>query len=180
MEVEYETDERCGITLVEVQVRNPDPTDRTIQVTPTVDRPVLPPRVDGHPADGWDESGYEGVIEARGQLPLGFAVTGTAPDPPVEVEVVHGPGNDGDRTAVRRVLQQLGDPRPPRTPDPESGTEIDEGERSGSGANGDVPPAIDAWFERIATRLQAGEPVARDRVAAVAERAVELRDRDHR
>lgn len=180
MDVEYETDERSGITLVEAVIGNPNASEQTVRVTATGSGVVLPPRVEGYPAPGWDETGYEAEIGGREQLPVGFAVEGTVSDPPVTVEVIDDSTTTEEGRSATSVLQRLGDPRPAESARRPAGRCRPDPSSRGTDACGSVPPVIAAWFDRVATQLDAGDAAAAARVAAVAERAAALRDRTER
>lgn len=194
MDVAYETDERCGITLVELVLSNPAATTQRVRVASRLDGPVLPPRVEGYPAAGWDESGYEGDVDPRANLALGFACPAPAADPPVDVTVLDAPASDSADRSPTTILQALGDPRPPgaigggdsrRDPvvEVDAATGRDESMGSPGVADsepGSVPPAIAAWFDAVATRLEAGDPVDEGRIGAVADRATKLHRRCRR
>lgn len=104
-----------GVTLVTVRLTG-DGVARRVRVNNRLDGPVWPPRREGRPAAGWDDSGYEGVVPAEGTLSLGYATPAPAEETPVAVEslgVVRDEGSAADDTPAD-VVQRLGDPAPPR------------------------------------------------------------------
>ncbi|MBO4247858.1 hypothetical protein IL252_08535 [Halomicrobium sp. IBSBa] len=109
-----------GVTLVTVSLASDGPA-RRVRVEQRLDGPVWPPRCEGEPERGWDESGYEGVVPADGRLALGYATPAPPAQQPVVVEereVVPDTADAADEDATT-VLQRLGDPSPPRDGVPE-------------------------------------------------------------
>ena len=105
-----------GVTLVTVRLTG-DGVARRVRVDNRLDGPVWPPRCEGRPATGWDESGYEGVVPAEGCLSLGYATPAPAEGTPVAVEpldVVRDGEPATDDDSPTDVVQRLGDPAPPR------------------------------------------------------------------
>lgn len=100
-----------GVALVTVLVES-ETTER-IRVTNRLDGPVWPPRRQGVPAAGWDEDGYEGVIERDERLVLGYACPAKLSEPPATLTTL-GSGDVETTVSAREVIQSLGDPRPPR------------------------------------------------------------------
>ncbi|MFC6787018.1 hypothetical protein ACFQFH_14370 [Halobaculum halobium] len=62
-----------GVALVAVRVRNSEPVARRVTVANLLSGPVLPPRRHGTPEPGWSVDGYAGVVDAHGELALGYA-----------------------------------------------------------------------------------------------------------
>ena len=123
------------VTLVELVVENPDDTATRIRIGNRLDGPVWPPRSDGVPEAGWDDGGFEGVVEGDDRISLGYASPGTRDDPPVEVvwteraetpredrppsDPPRGAGLDSSdvvvdaEPTVHGAIRALEDPRPP-------------------------------------------------------------------
>lgn len=181
MDLEYRTEEHAGITLVEVALENPHQRPRYVELVSELDGPVLPPRESGYPAEGWDDSGYRGTVEAGETLPLGYACPAAATDPPVRIDVADPTTDPPTTRSAGDIVRELGDPRPPTDaiddPGPSDPPDITT---TGDEECVAVPPAIDAWFDAIATRLDNDDPVDADRVGAVADRAADLHRRCRR
>lgn len=177
--------ERTGdVTLVAVRVTNTANRAKRIRVANQLDGPVWPPRVGGRPAPGWDDGGYEGVLDAGETRSLGYA-TPAAPTQPgapgasgtpadgqregtaVEVAWVedapNGPPDEPPSPGV--IVSELGDPRPPRDALPSS-----------SGLT-EVPPDVSAWLDRVEERVTSGTatPADRETLDRVVGRANDLR-----
>jgi hypothetical protein len=126
---------------VELVVRNPTAIARRFRIGNRLDGPVWPPRREGVPAAGWDDGGYEGVVEAEDRRALGYASplqSGESPaeaedspaeapsEPPAELVWTERAGDsespDAEATP-EEVVRSLGDPRPPAdaVPTPRSG-----------------------------------------------------------
>lgn len=173
-----------GVTLVAVRVTNTADRAKRVRVANRLDGPVWPPRVGGRPAPGWDDGGYEDVLEAGETRALGYA-TPAAPTPPtapaapesqadgqrdaeaVEIAWVedapNGPPEEPPSPGV--IVGELGDPRPPRDALPAS-----------SGLT-EVPPDVSAWLNRVENRVTAGTatPADRETLDRVVGRANDLR-----
>ncbi|MFB6146235.1 MAG: hypothetical protein ABEJ08_00930 [Halobacteriaceae archaeon] len=190
MRLDWNTDVRDGITLVEVVVANDGDRHRRVRVETAVDGPVWQPRRQGVPESGWDAAAYTGIVAPGGVRPLGFATPAATGDPPVRIadtEVVDGP--DRDQTATD-VLVALGDPRPPRDAvvPPDDGTveppdsrgtpgdaAVGQGpaDKRAGGGGGGGPAEPDGTTARGRTRHDpVPEPVA-DWLAAVARRTTD-------
>lgn len=153
-----------GVTLVTVRVSG-DGVARRVRVEQRLDGPVWPPRREGRPVAGWDETGYEGTVPAEGRLVLGYATPAPPDSPPVSVEegaVVEETDAAGIADDPTAVLQRLGDPSPPRDavslPDSDAGTPTSTGDRAP-----DEPTGTD---ERGPERESAQTRTARDGRAA--------------
>jgi len=130
-----------GITLVTVRLAG-DGAARRVRVDNRLDGPVWPPRREGRPVSGWDESGYEGVVPAEGHLSLGYATPAPAEETPVTVETIATVRDGASASAPDTpadVIRRLGDPAPPReaVPVPEIGRPQTDGSE---GPNGDGSP----------------------------------------
>lgn len=155
-----------GVTLVRLVVR----TDRReqVRVDSRLDGPVWPPRTDGVPETGWDENGYEGVVDGR--TVLGYASPAAPAEPPAAIASAT-PVRDGDATESTTtpadVLRTLGEARPPRAAVPD-GVGADSGsvpsrtetgpERDGG--EGTEPPRVAPWFETVELRVETAEELA--------------------
>jgi hypothetical protein len=135
----WSTESRSGphgtVTLVELVVENPAETATRVRIGNRLDGPVWPPRTDGVPEAGWDDGGFEGVVDGGDRRSLGYASPGDGDGPPVEVvwteraetppedrvssDPPGGAGLDPDDVAVdaeptaRGAIRTLDDPRPP-------------------------------------------------------------------
>jgi hypothetical protein len=125
--------------------------------------PVWPPREDGLPEPGWDDGGWEGVLDPGERKPLGYATPGEPTDPPVTVawteRAAEGPPDASEAVA------QCGDPRPPRDAIPEPDTAL--------------PDSVRDWLGSVSTRASEDKetPGDREAVSALAARASVLRER---
>jgi hypothetical protein len=113
-----------GATLVSVIVENPYDEPARFRVDNELDGPVRPPRRRGRPESGWDEEGYEGVLEPGEQLALGYAVPAEPEEPAASiVSMEPAQGTESDRVAettdcrtdTAAVARRFRDPRPPRS-----------------------------------------------------------------
>ena len=161
-----------GVTLVAVRVTNTADRAKRVRVANRLDGPVWPPSVGGRPAPGWDDGGYEGVLDAGEVRSLGYATPADTAEchvssAPVEVAWVedapNGPPDEPPSPGV--VVAELGDPRPPRDALPPS-----------SGLT-EVPPDVRAWLDRVEDRVTAGTatPADRETLDRVVGRANDLR-----
>lgn len=102
-------------------------TPRRGRVAIRLDGPVWPPRRRGVPEAGWDDDGFETVVQPGEQLALGFASPAEPMDAPVELvaderAAVDADDADGktrtepvvDTDSPDAVVRALADPRPPR------------------------------------------------------------------
>lgn len=170
------------MSLVAAVVRNETPVPRRVRLHSTAGAPVLPPRRRGVPESGWREDGFAGTVPAEGRLPLGFAVGGTPPEPPVSVQDRGRADVDdeGDPTPTE-LLRDLGSPAPPReaVPGGDAGGEQAACETSEAApARDPVPTHVAAWLDAVADRIGRGatEPGDRTALCRVAERAAALAD----
>lgn len=171
MRVHATTDTTGDVTLVAVRLTNPASRPKRVRLANRLDGPVWPPRIGGRPAPGWDDGGYEGVLEARETRTLGYATSATPVDDreaePVEVAWVEdapdGPPEEPMAPGV--IVSRLGNPRPPIDAIP--GHEEHEA----------VPPDVTAWLDRVETRVAKGTatPADRETLDRVLARATELR-----
>lgn len=163
MQLESETHRRSGVTLVAVRVTNDDEEARRVRVANRCDGPVWPPRERDIPVAGWDDGGWEGVLEPGETKPLGYATPATPASPAVEFAWTERAA-DGEPPTGSDALAQLGDPRPPHdavTP-PETG----------------LPDRVREWLAAVSERAEADEATDADRegIGVLAARANRLRE----
>lgn len=104
-----------GVTLVSLVVENPHDEPARYRLENDLDGPVWPPRRRGYPEPGWDESGYEGVLDPGERQALGYAVPADATDPPARIAWTEpASGTDGGEEQTNSTPRSFGDPRPPR------------------------------------------------------------------
>lgn len=168
MQLDWETDARGGVTLVSLQVTNPDPEPQRVRVANCLDGSVWFPRRQGVPEAGWDDGGYEGIVPPGGTRPLGYASPGPPETPPAEIAWTEQAAPTAEQPSAAGVFQSLGDPRPPR--DAVVGPAADP-----------IPDAVAAWLSAVTGRLDADDervrPVDRRALDAVADRIERLRGR---
>lgn len=155
MEHDCTTESVAGATLVTVRVRNEAPVPRRVRVRNELPGPVLPPRREGVPERGWDESGFEGVLDAGEKRALGYACPVVSDgDRPVSVASL-GRAESG-RAADREneAIRALGRARPPADAVPVPGRSLardslpDDAE--GPAASDDVRPGDEADGTHVA------------------------------
>jgi hypothetical protein len=163
VQLESETHRRRGVTLVAVRVTNDGEEARRVRVANRCDGPVWPPRERGVPVPGWDDGGWEGVLDPGETRPFGYATPAESASPPVEFAWTERAA-DGEPPTTSNALASLGDPRPPRdaVKPPESG----------------LPDRVREWLGAVAERAEAGEATDADRegVGVLAARAIRLRE----
>ncbi|AEN07046.1 hypothetical protein [Halolamina sp.] len=115
MELDWTTRRASGVTLVAIRLQNERAADRTVRLENQLDGPVLPPRRQGEPEQGWDREGVTKRIPAGDEAALGYACPADATDPPVVVESVEAAGEPANDELVAQAIRQLGDARPPRS-----------------------------------------------------------------
>jgi hypothetical protein len=163
MRVNAESHRRGGVTLVAVRATNDGDAPRRVRLANECSGPVWPPREGDLPAPGWDDGGWEGVLEPGASRALGYATPGSPADPPVSVAWTERAG-DSERSATDAVTE-FGDPRPPE----DAVGPPDDG----------LPDDVRDWLGDVAERASDGDADAADRdaVAALAARASVLRER---
>lgn len=161
MRLETETHRRGGVTLVAVRVTNDGDAPQRVRVANRCDGEMWPPRRNGLPAPGWDDGGWEGVVDSGATRPLGYATADPPADPPVEFAWTERAAG-GEPTAAGAVAD-FGDPRPPRDAVEPPVTALPEG--------------VQEWLDGVSERATDGEATETDRegVAALAARAGVLR-----
>ncbi|MDZ7849999.1 MAG: hypothetical protein U5K70_04020 [Halodesulfurarchaeum sp.] len=114
-----------GASLVSAVVENPHDEPARFRVENDCDGPVWPPRRRGYVEPGWDESGYEGVLEPGECVSLGYAVPAEPAEPPARLAwtepatSIDRGGDAGtsavvDEHAADSTARSFTDPRPPR------------------------------------------------------------------
>jgi hypothetical protein len=177
--LDWSTDRTGGVTLVTLRVESHD-RDRRVRVENRIEGPTWPPRRQGRPAAGWDETGFAGVVRANEPLALGYATPGEPTEPPVEV-VADDPlpeepghpdeptktGQDDDTSAPEGrgiaggsgrigdatpagVVRSLGDPVVPREAVPFPGEVADTDGPAGSSRDGSLSARLAAIERRLA------------------------------
>jgi hypothetical protein len=166
--VDVTTSALRGLTLVRVELRSDIDEALRVRVSNRLDGPVLPPRDEGVPADGWDAAGFTGRLPAAGGLGIGYAcpVTGApAADAAVSVDLLGSAPESPETTGgagVADAIRDLGRAAPPvdavPTPDAASPSVL--------GANGPLskrtdetppPQPVSAWLAAVESRIERAE-----------------------
>jgi len=147
-------------TLVEVLITAASPT--RVRIENRLDGPVWPPRRQGVPADGWDEDGFDGVVDGR--LVLGYATPAPPDGSPVELTST-APVDARTETAPtpEEVVRSLGDARPPRDAlgNRTESSDTRAGDEPASDPDEPSPPdALLDWLDAIEGRLDAADRLA--------------------
>lgn len=173
-----------GVTLVTLRLESEVATH--VRVTHQLDGALWPPRRQGVPAAGWDEEGFEGVVD--GTVALGYATPAdpeTADQPARIVET--RPPADGGELSPETLIREFGAGTPPRdavssaAPTATVNDADVTGTATASAKHGDndggqpegPPPAVTAWLDAVEERLGDAETLASatsldDATAAVA------------
>ena len=138
------------VTLVTLSLSSPDPTH--VRIENRLDGPVWPPREQGVPAAGWDETGFSGVVD--GSLALGYACPAVPDDGPAAELVEQRPPTDDDGPTARSLVRELGDASPPPAA---VGPATRPGEEGGDPS---PPPAVTAWLDSVSERLARADRLA--------------------
>lgn len=104
-----------GITLVSVVVENPHDQAARFRLETALDGPLWPPRRRGYPESGWDETGYEDVLEPGGRLAVGYATPAAPAADPVTLAWTEPAGDTPEPTTAGETARSFRDPRPPRS-----------------------------------------------------------------
>jgi len=161
--LDWQQDRTGGVTLVELVVRSGR--DERVRVDSRLE-PVWPPRRQGVPAAGWDETGYEGEIEADSRLVLGYASPAEPADPPAELTE---PRAATEEVTAHDLLRTLGEAGPPRdavaaveaTSDPDERVTPELDDRPTRSLEGNCDKSdLATWFEGVEERLAAAERLA--------------------
>lgn len=174
-----------GVTYVECRLRAREP--HRIVLENRLDGPVLPPRSRGVPERGWDETGFEGRIDA-GVTGLGYATRAPAEGSPVAlVSAEPAPAPEsGIERSPKGVVRALGDPRPPRDAVPVADSRVDDRgkpepaaeEPEATAPTADDPPAtlpeaVESWLSSVEGRARRIEALAEAGTLPEATEAVE-------
>ncbi|MFC7071869.1 hypothetical protein ACFQJ7_10515 [Halovenus rubra] len=179
--LDWQLEDTGAVTLVELSVRS----DRTKQVRiESRLQPVWPPRQQGVPARGWNDSSFEGTVHSGEPLVVGYATPASPVEPPAEITDTGSPTQEPTVTP-ETIVRTLGDSRPPRETlsKPEQANSLEESgtvpmsERphvdrrvatAGTGTTQDsVTPTTDTdtdgpieWFEAVEKRVATTEQLA--------------------
>lgn len=154
-----------SVILVEVLVENTTTVAQRVRIANRLDGPVRPPRQRGVPEAGWDDGGFEGVVDPGGTVALGYASDGRVDGPPVELvwteraateqrerESEHPDLPVDIEASPAGVVRTLGDPLPPAdavpVPDPRPEREVS------------LPDDVDSWLASVEERLDEWETLA--------------------
>lgn len=135
-------------TLVSLSLSSAEPT--SIRVENRLDGPVWPPREQGVPAAGWDEAGFDGVVD--GHLALGYACPADPADPPAHIVEERPPAEEEEPTA-RSLVRELGDASPPPDAVGPTGDTVRSDSRDSSTQTASPSPAVTAWLDEVEQRL---------------------------
>jgi hypothetical protein len=177
-------DRRDDTSLVELLVVNETSHPRRFRLANRLDGPVWPPRTCGLPADGWDDAGFEGVIEAEHRLALGFASPARPVDPPAEIvwderESSREPSRESSADSITEpnaVVRLLADPRPPRDvvglSDP---TELDRTDAEPVEADSidSMAEMVGSGADDVEARIERAEKIAQSTSLTAAARTLE-------
>jgi len=174
-----ETTTDGGVTLVTLQLESEQATH--VRVEHRLDGPLWPPRRRGVPAAGWDDEGFEGVVDGR--VALGYATPADPDDadPPARIVAERPPDDDAD-VSPETLIREYGSGTPPRdavSPDGPVAAGDDPGvpddPLDGREEAPDGPPAsVTGWLDGVENRLEDAEALAsatslEDATAAVAD-----------
>jgi len=163
--LDWELSRHDGVTLVRLVVTAE--TEEWIRIESRL-QPVWPPRRQGVPAAGWDDSGFEGRVGPADRLVLGYASPATPVDPPARLRVQgDGPTPDGTAETARQLVRTLGESAPPRDAVPTPAGAASE-PPAGQHRSSDEPAqpavegveAVEPWFEAVEGRLAEAERLA--------------------
>jgi hypothetical protein len=115
MDCTTSTVEIGGATLVAVVIDNPQDRPVRVRIENDLPGPVWPPRRRGCPEPGWDEDGYEGVVQPGERLALGYAVPATAASPAAHLDSAAPAPEAATDSPETPVPARFRDPRPPRS-----------------------------------------------------------------
>ena len=161
MRLETEAFRRGGMTLVAARVTNDGDDPQRVRIADRCGGSVLPPRTNGLPIAGWDDGGWEGVVDSGETRPVGYATRAPPADPPADIVWTERAASDPTPAST---LDDLGDPRPPRDAVTPPST--------------DLPDGVREWLDGVSQRASDSESTERDRtgVAALVARASVLRE----
>lgn len=185
-----------GIALVTCRIENDTPVPRGVRLADRLDGPTMPPRREGEPVEGWDDSEYATVVAADSEVAVGYACPvgeRAVPDPPAELVAVGDPeiACHTDENLVAHAQRTLGAYRPPRdavpVPDQSSAdapTALDscgedaseEDTRPTAFADGIVPTRVAAYLDAAEERVARAEGTTDGSVTDI---TAALRDSHH-
>lgn len=189
----------CGaVALVAVRLTNLTATVQPITLDNRLAGPVLPPRRDGVPEEGWNVEGFAGSVPPGGHLPLGYACplasekqgqeASASRDPPIEIRVDRSGRRKNEKATAIAVVRDLGESRPPADAVPlaangtvsEDDTIIEDSVEIENSADERAPEPPDstgsrppAWLDAVEARIDRAERLDG---ASVAEATDILRD----
>ncbi|MFA1609540.1 DUF7857 domain-containing protein [Halobellus rubicundus] len=182
VDVTAATDAVRAVTLVRVELHSDVDAPLRVRLRNRLDGPVLPPRTEGVPADGWDDGEFTGTLPANGSLGVGYACPRVVEESeaPVAVELL-GPsdgGNEEDTGHVAAAVRDLGRSVPPADAVPTGSVEsVDLTGHPGDGprddADPDLPDSVAAWLDAVEARVERAERLTD---ASAAEAASVLED----
>lgn len=140
MQLDWETSSLDGVRLIAGRLSNDAPVDRRVRLENQLDGPVLPPRVDGVPEAGWDESGYETVVPAGERVAFGYACPTQSPESPVDPPSTESSPTESTAT----------ESSPPESPPTDPPVELVATDRATTGdADEDTPTSASAVVRRF-------------------------------
>lgn len=149
-----------GVTLVTATVQQiTEPT--RVSVENRLDGPIWPPRRQGVPERGWDDTGFETVVSA-GTHAIGYATPAEpAPQPAELVGVTAVPDSTptaGRLSTVEDVVRDLGDPSPPAdavgTAEP---TDSEGCSQQREKVSSSLPESVRRWLDDVSRRVDHAE-----------------------
>lgn len=149
--LDWEFTRRDGITLVELYVTAD--TDEQVRIESNLE-PVWPPRRQGVAVAGWDDTGFDGTVDAGRPLVVGYATPAQPEEPPAELV---SPEESESETTAREVVRTLGDASPPRDAVP---TPTDATEQGVAESQSSEDHAGDG-FDEIENRIERAERLSR-------------------
>ncbi|MDR5672738.1 Uncharacterized protein AArcCO_0024 [Halalkaliarchaeum sp. AArc-CO] len=170
MNLEHDVERRDGVTFVTASVHNPAPVIRHARLENRLGGTVLPPRKNGVPKRGWDETGVTITVPAGKTIGIGYACSSPPEDPAVEIESTgRGPAPEDDTES--RARRSLGTFRPPRMA-------VTEPETTGAGESvaesRNDPPEHSDDIDRAVRRIELGERLETTGVEGAADVLEEL------
>jgi hypothetical protein len=162
--LDWDCDTENGVTLVRLVARSE--ARATVRIESQLDGPVWPPRTRGVPEAGWDERGYEGVVEPDDRLVLGYASPAAPTTPPATITEERAPDPEASELTPEALLRTLGEAAPPRDA-VSAGESAARRSASTNGTEDDGSPRTDGpaaqfdrWFGDVERRLATAERLA--------------------
>lgn len=115
MNLQVNVHERGSVSLVSAVLTNPHDRRARFRLENELDGVVWPPRRRGRPEAGWDEAGFEGVIDPGDRLALGYAVPAPLETPAAVIAWSEPAADRNPSPDVRSAARSFRDPRPPRS-----------------------------------------------------------------